>query len=1504
MSIVIILFAPHLFINLICINLIMKKLIFVLFAMLFCMQAILYSQTGDDVGPSTYNHLMATFPVHPDAANLGKFGNLPVNMSSGTLNNTVPLINIKVGDKEIPLSLSYNYSGLKVDAVSGSVGLGWTLIGGGVITRNIRGKADELNQRMGYFRNSDLIKDYYCELDNKCPEGTVNMNNFLHRLSTGDIDGEPDVFFMNGPGINTRFAYNYYREIVTVDNCNYRIDNPEILNYNSNNAFTVTDDIGDIYNFSKMEVTRSETQNILGGSANPNSVLSEMPYTSAWHLTKLTDKSTGDVVSFKYDKTHAFNKISYNESLTVLNRDRSPIECSTGNNEDKQRNRNTTEYNKPLLTKISTNTDDVEFIYSDDNSRLTEVNLYSNGDFVYGYRFEYENLESSGALFVLTNIYKVANDNVTRERQYTFDYYRFSLPDITTEQFYFAQDMWGFYNGASNTSLIELKDINRRSNTGATMIGALKSIKYPTGGYSEIEYEQNTEYKSINSVYGLGAKCQSLLPLNSSLNLKVRENEGCNFDRPDCTYQNDSIHIKTDHVGNLYYTLRVIKGLGVSTILEFRKRGEKYQRLYSLRYGQTECEIHYGNYYFQEQIGEELNHPENPNTSDGSVSKTKSFKLKLDSGKYDISLVVTASGSNQKGEGSVSFGYYDPDKDDKLYKDAWGNYFRDFDVGGLRIKELSNYNSPDRERLISRDRYLYQNDLGYSSGRGSYSIDMSYETKTLSGGVLNGEEGIKMCVYEHINSQAFSNNFTNTGSGTVYSKVTKITEGAQNGKVVYYYNTAGSGIRNRNFPFYPGTLEAKGAGECYKTEYYDSNNKLVRKEDVAYATLASKSLVLGIKAGVVLNKGISQVGLEDNMKYGDYNVFRQSSFKPVERIVTDYLNEKEYKYRETYTYNNNSAYQISKTVINDKLNQQVTSKTVYPDMITGGSQNYHIPQNMIANNILRLPVKSLSYSDNNLTGASVVHYDEYGNVTDQFSRGVVFGDTDNTDNIDTDLYTKEEEYLYNENSRVKQVKNRSSVISIIWGYGNLYPVIKAEGVTFQELENKIESLGTDVQWIENNIKDNYPSVKLFVGQLRSNLPKATITLFSYKPKVGVSEITDPSGKSMKYSYDGFGRLLKVTDNNGKILKQYKYSYRKGSYPVNPVNPVNSNNTITSVAEGDGTIYPSWQVKIPDGMSKRYDFKADQYREIRDIIIDGNSIKGNYNDDVNPISEETGYTFTDVTSDHTIKVVYGIERYNICVGDNIYNNVAPLCNKIERGENYQVQFEYTKGAYTLQGIKVNGTIVTDQGIYTLNNITGNTSIIGMYNIAPVTGTVRYNHIAIPDVKVEVYTVMSGVNINDQEEIIETVYTDNNGRFAFTGNYSGMVSPHNAPMYVRVSKDNVTFSTHTIQLTSERVYDFSGVLNGVSMSNLYLKKHLGTQTLNINANKAWTITKNDQWINVSQSSGSGNAVITVSGQPNFGDDTREGTFVVTIGTETFTVKVRQEVEGPPDLPDNKL
>ena len=72
-------------------------------------------------------------PPSPDAAALGKYGEIPVDKSTGIPDISVPLYEIKTPRFNLPISLSYHASGIKVDEISSWVGCGWVVNAGGVI---------------------------------------------------------------------------------------------------------------------------------------------------------------------------------------------------------------------------------------------------------------------------------------------------------------------------------------------------------------------------------------------------------------------------------------------------------------------------------------------------------------------------------------------------------------------------------------------------------------------------------------------------------------------------------------------------------------------------------------------------------------------------------------------------------------------------------------------------------------------------------------------------------------------------------------------------------------------------------------------------------------------------------------------------------------------------------------------------------------------------------------------------------------------------------------------------------------------------------------------------------------------------------------------------------------------------------------------------------------------------------------------------------------------------
>ena len=100
----------------------------------------------------------------PNIANLGVYGEIPVSPFTGTPNIEIPLYEISVRDKKIPITLSYHPGGVKPDQHPSWVGLGWTLNAGGAIYRITNYMEDEYEYKrsgtpeiVGYFYNCNTL---------------------------------------------------------------------------------------------------------------------------------------------------------------------------------------------------------------------------------------------------------------------------------------------------------------------------------------------------------------------------------------------------------------------------------------------------------------------------------------------------------------------------------------------------------------------------------------------------------------------------------------------------------------------------------------------------------------------------------------------------------------------------------------------------------------------------------------------------------------------------------------------------------------------------------------------------------------------------------------------------------------------------------------------------------------------------------------------------------------------------------------------------------------------------------------------------------------------------------------------------------------------------------------------------------------------------------------------------------------------------------------------------
>ena len=126
----------------------------------------------------------------PNADELMRFGNIPVNYHSGTADISIPLYKYNYGGVSLDVRLQYDSSGLPMNRLPGWTGHGWTLIAGGSITRQIIGYPDDISFKGTQIRQYDQIDNFFRN----------------HQISTADkSEASPDMFYFNFLGKSGRF---------------------------------------------------------------------------------------------------------------------------------------------------------------------------------------------------------------------------------------------------------------------------------------------------------------------------------------------------------------------------------------------------------------------------------------------------------------------------------------------------------------------------------------------------------------------------------------------------------------------------------------------------------------------------------------------------------------------------------------------------------------------------------------------------------------------------------------------------------------------------------------------------------------------------------------------------------------------------------------------------------------------------------------------------------------------------------------------------------------------------------------------------------------------------------------------------------------------------------------------------------------------------------------------------------------------------------------------------
>jgi|GEM_PF-2823133 len=1066
--------------------------------------------------------------MSPNVASLLKVNANDVDLFTGNPVIEIPIKEFDIDDYKVQVGLKYAGGGIRVFQTSGSFGLGWHLAAGGSIVRHMKSWPDESVRDIDHPSTVPIFRRGYIALQQGFPNLKSPRNidfyhwlNFASQTSNGDAvhnelfkgyffattsdlrertirdgDSDPDIFEFNFNGKSGKFVFDNNNGIITVRQIpwmglkfDYTIDpngnDPQI------SKFVITDTDKTKYYFEAKEITNysfySNSVGVLGtiGRTLPEFIpelisgFSVFHYVSAWHLTKVVT-SSNKVISYEYeDETVVSNPV--------------PMQAK----------------NRYLGYRLNSTQDTLLNITDDNKSISIAKRLRQIDSDLFRMEFvseENRQEDNRGYLIKKINVFSKFNNAL-----------------INTTEFKYAESLSPGINLASSN---KRKEYTRRIlteviNRGNKLTNVSKSYKlfYNLAGFGGDETDILPHMSSFSIDqwgYFNGAANTILVPKmyiypDISLdNRRFRVEKLTNYtgrefvlngaDRTpnanlmDIGMLNKIVHPTGGAVRYVFEPNNYIDegqafiGPGVRIREMTREHGEKSES-YFYEYNNSSG-VTSGRITARPIMAKILTHFINPVNDfdyyEKNLSRFSDTQVELnsiDSRILGYSMVTKIFPQNGKEVNYFSLNAVQGDQNDLLIDEN-----DDFPSGTCIINYEKGIGYCDGYFYRPKVFHIPFGDASQPQYNSYFSFHPAAENTT-----------------PFVPDPNYDWNRGHLLMNIIYDE-----HGRMISRTVNQYQNYTPGIKT------PYTVPYRVYG--FKVSWLTTGRADAASPDPIYAYV-SGSFMRASKYSIITD--ITKV-LASVSKTSFYPGSNQSS----QTITTSYRYDSEFHHFPTKVENVNSKGQIVQT-----------EYRYPPDMINASGNTNSVFQQMTLRNRINIPVHVKKKVNDRYISEI---YNDYDVFYDQlFLKKAEHYKNGSGIDLSTNLDRKITYDLYDNTGNLCQYTNEKGVpVAIVWGYNKQFPVLKAVGITYQQL-------GSEMQFIDDffhdKINDGNFTLNLF-DEIRHNFPNAMITSYIYTPSGKVSGISDVRGKAEFYEYDEFDRLRVVKNDSGLIVKTYGYNY--------------------------------------------------------------------------------------------------------------------------------------------------------------------------------------------------------------------------------------------------------------------------------------------------------------------------------------------------------------------------
>ena len=1162
-----------------------------------------------------YNSIPKELQPSPEASSLGKYGNTPMSLFTGTPNISIPLYEIKLKNQSFPISLLYNASGIKVDEISSWVGLGWSLNAGGCITRKVNDMPDEkFEQKIPGFNSS-------IDFTNTATYSFIKEVCFAKSYDR-KTDTQLDDYHYNFLGYSGKFAVKSGIGFEYIFGGNGGMKIAKI-----SDGFEITMSNGYKYYFTEIEKSILTSEDY-GGTSGISSDLYNGSVNSAWYLTSIVSP-TNTTITFKYKKAGSLTILDYTKGVTIgYFPNYNILQIGGGFLDYQYRIQNssvlttTSIINQIYLSEIEFPNGKIVFESENDRKdnpdglRLTAIKVYdSNATEVKKIDFKQEYFTStkgSNAFTKEAGKYRLKLSSLNIGGQaYIFKY----KSEILPIRYSFAKDWQGYYNGRDSnedllpyieniniqnptTNAIENKhmgnaDVSREVNLSKTQACMLDAVYYPTGGYTKYEYENHTikDQEHILNIGGLRLKSQKDYDANNKfltgksydygygkLNAPYYAHE---YETGDYIYEIPTGTMMGTEIKYKTYTL-------YSNILRLSPNGSlvSYPDIYEYSIDSNDNKLGstYYNFSFRQDATYSTNFKSPFYFTDNSAFRGNLVKKEVRDNNNELKYKQIFDYSILERSYVALYNFhikptsYPYSTRAETYPSIRSTYYTYW-----WMPVYSYTQNPFKEREITYlngDSVIVDKEMGYRT-----DLNFNKLTSVNYNSILDGD--VKVSYEYPLGTE--NDIIKEMTDKNIYPLMGEKIE--KNGKIVKYTKVP---YDKFNGFFLPAAItENRETSPTYtnidRVLKYDKSGKplhikTVDNTDVVYLWSYKGIYPLAEMKKATYEQVTSIIG-EDFLLELSQNIYSEAEISNKISMLQGQITGvqiQRYSYPSAlsnFLYGTPSSVTIKECFKYGPNNKPVHVQTSTNEEVVyvwGSNGQYPFIE---IRNVSYSQIEGIigSYIDNIYKSSSVGNdviarlYQGLPNASEQvsiYSYPVELLKT--TINLDS---KKVKEYLKYDDfgNPIYLIKDQSVQIVYLWGYRGQYPIAEIQNASYEDV--KAVLLGETPESLSSAAEPNMD----LVNSLRWKLPKAQVTTYTYSPLIGMKTATNPLGQVTKYDYDWEARLKTiylVEDGKDRIIKRYEYNLPGYNHsgeaeyvdpkpePIDPVEPENPGPTLT------------------------------------------------------------------------------------------------------------------------------------------------------------------------------------------------------------------------------------------------------------------------------------------------------------------------------------------------------